>query len=270
MKYTLIDSGNQKKLEQVGPYHLIRPCSQALWPPQFGREEWEKAQGYFSRDQQNKWEGTLPATWETQWSELQFKIVPTDFGHIGLFPEHALLWQWASKKITKRPFRALNLFAYSGGASMALAKAGAEVCHVDASKAVVHWARENAKINHLEKAPIRWIIDDVMRFMKREIVRESFYDGILLDPPSFGRGPKGEVFKIEKDILNLLFLARDLLGAAPSFIAFSTHTPGMTPIAMGHLLEYVFGKKAETGEMFLPSKAGFSLPCGSFARISWE
>lgn len=270
MKYALIDSGNQRKLEQIGEHRIIRPCSQALWTPQLGKEEWAKVDAHFSREEENKWEGKLPSTWIAYWSELQFKIVPTDFGHIGLFPEHASIWEWAAKKINKRPCRVLNLFAYSGGATMALAKAGAEVCHIDSSKGMVHWARENARLNNLETAPIRWIIDDAIRFMKREKRRDSLYDGIILDPPSFGRGATGEVFKIEKDILTLLAHARDLLSRRPLFMAFSTHTPGMTPMVMGHLLEQTVGRKVESGEMILPSKGGFPLTCGSFARVAWE
>jgi 23S rRNA (cytosine1962-C5)-methyltransferase len=197
---------------------------------------------------------------------VKFKISPTDFGHVGVFPEHALLWKWMKGKIVEGS-HILNLFAYSGGASIAAAQAGAKVCHLDASKAVVSWARENVALNGLEKAPIRWIVDDVIKFLHREIRRGVKYDGIILDPPSFGRGSKGEVFKIERDLRVVLELCRKLLSEKPLFTILSSHTPGYTPLVMKHLIEQMTeGLKgtAESGEMVIPGP--LDLPSGTYAR----
>jgi 23S rRNA (cytosine1962-C5)-methyltransferase len=200
---------------------------------------------------------------------VRLKIAPTDFGHLGVFPEHAALWDWMGSRIQKGD-RVLNLFAYSGGATMKAASMGAEVCHLDASKGMVDWARENGKLNGLEKAPIRWIVDDALKFLKREEKRGSFYEGIVLDPPTFGRGGKGEVFKIEDEIIPLLELCRNVLSKRPKFLIFSCHTPGFTPIVLEHLLFQLFGRKVESGEMLLESPGAFSIPSGAFARISYD
>jgi 23S rRNA (cytosine1962-C5)-methyltransferase len=270
-KYSLIDSGDQQKLERFGEYVIARPCSQALWRPE-QREQWERADAHFSRDGGNSWniKSKLPKSWIAEVEGVRFKISPTDFGHLGVFPEHSLLWKKMKEAISKRKEpQVLNLFAYSGGATLAAAQAGAKVCHLDASKGMVAWARENAELNGLSSAPIRWIIDDVTKFLNREIKRGVRYDGIILDPPSFGRGSSGEVFKIEKDIHDLLHLCRKLLSDNPLFFIFTTHTPGMTPIVMGHLLSSkVTGLKGriETGEMILPSQNGVDIPSGSYAR----
>jgi 23S rRNA (cytosine1962-C5)-methyltransferase len=272
-KYFLVDSGDQQKLERFGSYLIARPCSQALWKPSLPKSEWDRADAHFSRDGGNSWnyKAKLPAEWISEVEGVRFKISPTDFGHLGVFPEHSLLWKSMKEAIRtrKEPPLVLNLFAYSGGASLAAASAGAKVCHLDASKGMVAWARENAKLNQLEGAPIRWIVDDVSKFLTREIKRGVRYDGIILDPPSFGRGAQGEVFKIERDIHDLLHLCRKLLSDKPLFLIFTTHTPGMTPMVMEHLLKQkMHGLKGniETGEMILPSETGLHIPCGSFAR----
>ncbi len=272
-KYFLVDSGDQQKLERFGSYLIARPCSQALWKPTLPKAEWDRADAHFSRDGGNSWnyKTKLPAHWISEVEGVRFKISPTDFGHLGVFPEHSLLWKAMKDAIRtrKEPPLILNLFAYSGGASLAAASAGAKVCHLDASRGMVAWARENAKLNQLESAPIRWIVDDVSKFLTREIKRGVRYDGIILDPPSFGRGAQGEVFKIERDIHDLLHLCRKLLSENPLFLIFTTHTPGMTPIVMEHLLKQKMqGLKGniETGEMILPSDKGLNIPCGSFAR----
>jgi 23S rRNA (cytosine1962-C5)-methyltransferase len=272
--YTLIDSGREYKLEQFGPYTISRPCSQAVWEPQLPKEVWDKAHAFFSREGENKWtqpKGRLPEVWKVQVSDITFKISPTEFGHLGIFPEQQEFWNWIQKTVSKGK-KVLNLFAYSGGATLAAAKAGADVCHLDASKGMVAWARENAALNHLEKAPIRWIIDDVSKFLAREIRRESRYDGIILDPPSFGRGSKGEIFKIEEEITQLLKSCRDLLTSKPLFILFSCHTPGFTPIAMEHLLKQALGGipgKIDAGEMILTGAPQvFPVPSGTYAR--WQ
>lgn len=271
-KYSLVDSGDQKKLEQFGDFLIARPCSQALWRPSLHRSRWDMADASFSRDRGNAWERRtkLPDSWICQVEGMRFKIAPTDFGHLGIFPEHALLWKPMQMAIASRAQpQVLNLFAYSGGATLAAALAGARVCHLDASKGMVTWARENAALNQLTLAPIRWIVDDVFRFLKRELKRGVRYDGIVLDPPSFGRGSQGEVFKIEKEIHDLLYLCRQLLSGDPLFLVFTTHTPGMTPIVMGHLLRQALrgmDGQIETGEMILSSEHGLDIPSGSFAR----
>jgi len=270
MKYQLIDSGNLQKLEQFGDYLLVRPCSQAIWKPVLPQSQWEMAAATFTREEGNKWIASrkIPKEWVTELSGLRFKIAPTDFGHLGLFPEHSTLWNWMVPRIAARKnCRFLNLFAYSGGASLAAAQAGASVCHLDASKGMVAWARENAALNKLEGASIRWIVDDVSKFLAREQKRGVRYDAILLDPPSFGRGNQGEIFKIERDLHAILSACKALLSDDPLFLILSTHTPGMTPVVMGHLLEQWLGKKGvvETGEMCIEGKT-LPLPCGSYAR----
>ncbi len=270
--YSLIDSGDQQKLERFGDYLLVRPCSQAFWKPALSRKEWEAADAFFSRDEGNvwTWRTRRPESWVVEVGGVQFKLLPTDFGHLGVFPEHSLFWPALKNEVQKRPgATVLNLFAYSGGATLALAQAGAKVCHLDASKGMVSWARENAALSGLSGAPIRWIVDDVLKFLKREIKRGSRYDGIILDPPSFGRGNQGEVFKIERDIHDLLKICAEVLTENPLFVLFTTHTPGMTPKAMEHLMKQMMpGRRGlvETGEMILPSQSGMDLPLGSFAK----
>lgn len=272
--YSLIDSGRGFKLEQFGPFVISRPCSQAVWEPQLSPDAWDKADAFFSREGQNKWsyrKGKLPDFWKIQVSDILFKISPTDFGHLGIFPEQKEFWNWIQKTVSKGK-KVLNLFAYSGGATLAAAKGGAEVCHLDASKGMVAWARENSVLNHLEGAPIRWIIDDVSKFLARELRRESRYDAIILDPPSFGRGSRGEIFKIEDEITQLLKSCRALLKDRPLFILFSCHTPGFSPLVMEQLMKQTLGDlpgKVDVGEMILEgSKGKFSVPSGTFAR--WQ
>lgn len=278
-QYLLIDSGNGRKLERFGPYLLARPCSQAVWMPQISEDEWSQADAIFSREQENKWiqKRVLPEAWEIEVAGLRFKLSSTDFGHLGIFPEQKTFWEWIQKTIrTHVKFgyqpRVLNLFAYSGGATLAAAKAGASVCHLDASKGMVSWARENAALNGLEKAPIRWIVEDVKKFLAREQKRGSLYDAIILDPPSFGRGAKGEIFKIEDAIVPLLNDCRSLLSDHPLFILFSCHTPGFTPLAMQHLMTQSMSGlegKIEVGEMVLSGKKStFDVPSGTYAK--WE
>lgn len=263
MTYRLLDSGNEKKFEQIGDYLLVRPCAQAVWTPSSG--DWKKADGVFSRDPENRWKFTkpLPAYWITDCGGIKFKICPTDFGHVGLFPEHAFLWQQIRRWLSPGA-SFLNLFAYTGGASLAAAQAGASVCHVDASKTVVAWARENAAFNQLEKAPIRWIVDDVIKFLRREERRKVSYDAILLDPPTFGRGAKGEVFKIEKDLREILRLCRLLLSNRPLFFILSCHTPGYSPLVLQNLLSEIFNEGTITSEE-MTIVGPKNLPCGAYA-----
>jgi 23S rRNA (cytosine1962-C5)-methyltransferase len=274
-KYSLVDSGYGHKLEQFGPYLVKRPAAQALWAPSLEKEKWGSSDLSFTRDGGSSWSSkkTLPKQWTLELEGILFKISPTDFGHLGVFPEHSTLWGDMTNLIQKqkKPPRILNLFAYSGGATLAAAKAGASVCHLDASKGMVAWARENAALNNLEKAPIRWIVDDVIKFLKREEKRGSLYDGIILDPPSFGRGSNGEVFKIETDLEEILSLCYNILTEKPIFVLFTSHTQGMSPLVMEHLLKQMMQKKKgkiSSGEMIIPSQQGLSLPCGSFGK--WE
>ncbi len=267
MTYELLDSGSGQKIEKFHDYTLIRPSPQAVWRPQKS-SLWQRADAFFSREKGNQWtyQTKLPKEWTASIGGVLLKISPTDFGHLGVFPEHADLWQWM-RSVIKPGHRILNLFAYSGGATLAAAQEGAHVCHLDASKGMVDWARENAKLNGLEKAPIRWIVDDVLKFLRREVKRESRYEGIILDPPTFGRGAKGEVFKIEEEVVTLLELCKEVLSSKPLFMIFSCHTPGLTPIALEHLLEQNLPKgNISSGEMLLHSPNAFSIPSGSFAR----
>lgn len=271
--YELLDSGLGRKLERFGPYIISRPSAQAVWQPFLSEEFWNKADAQFTREPDNRWirKKNLKDVWQVEIANILFKISPTDFGHLGIFPEQKPFWEWIQTFIQK-PIRVLNLFAYSGGSTLAAAKAGAQVCHLDASKGMVTWARENAALNKLENAPIRWIIDDVNKFIGREIRRGSRYEGIILDPPSFGRGSRGEVFKIEEEIIPLLKNCRELLSDQPQFVLFSCHTPGFTPIVMEHLLKQTMQGLTgdlDSGEMTLTGKNGIlPLPSGTYAR--WQ
>jgi 23S rRNA (cytosine1962-C5)-methyltransferase len=272
-KYELLDSGNFRKLERFGEFILSRPCSQAVWQPKLPLHEWKKADATFTRIDEKKWQasGELPSSWEVEVEGITFKLSPTDFGHLGIFPEQARFWKWlmAAIKNEQTPPSVLNLFAYSGGVTMACAKAKASVCHLDASKGMCSWARENANLNDLDNAPIRWITDDVQKFLARELRRQSSYDAIVLDPPTFGRGSQGEVFKLESHILPLLESCKKLLSKRPRFVLFSCHTPGFTPIVLHNLLTQTlegFKGTIDSVEMVLSPSCGFDIPSGSFAR----
>lgn len=276
--YFLLDSGNGRKLEKFGPFVLDRPCSQAVWKPRLQDADWKQAHAEFTRETDSKWlcREQLPENWTIETGGVSFKISTTDFGHLGIFPEQNRFWQWIQEKLPlytqKREVHVLNLFAYSGGSTLAAAKAGAHVCHLDASKGMVAWARENAELNDLQKAPIRWIVEDVTKFLTRELRRGKRYDAIILDPPTFGRGSKGEVFKIENDIIPLLEQCRELLTDDPIFLLFSCHTPGFTPLAMQNLIEQLMPKfkgEIDSGEMFIEGKKNvYPLPSGTYAR--WQ
>lgn len=280
--YQLVDSGSGRKLEQFGPVLISRPCAQAVWKPLLDPIEWEKADAIFTRENDNKWikKKELKDSWTVKVADMVFKISPTDFGHLGIFPEQIDFWLWLeevikkAKSIGRKEVHILNLFAYSGGATLAAAKAGAHVCHLDASKGMVAWARENCTLNMLEKAPIRWIIDDVSKFLGRELRRSKRYDGIIFDPPSFGRGAKGEVFKIEEDLPGIMDNCRALLSDDPLFVLFSCHTPGFSPLVMHHLLSQMLSGLSgsiDIGEMVLKGKQTvLPLPSGTYARWTHE
>lgn len=267
MPYALIDCGGERKIERFGDRVLIRPCPIALWPPRLPLSEWERlATARFTRT--GKWAGALPKEWVLEMHDgQQMLLKPTDFGHVGFFPEHALFWpRFATWCEGKDIPKILNLFAYSGGATLAFARMGVSVCHVDASKGMVAWARENAALNQMEDKPIRWIVDDVLQFLKREGKRGVRYDGIVLDPPSFGRGSKGQVFKVERDVHRLLALCADLLSEHPLFCLLTSHTPFLTPKALQALMASALGPgKIEAEEMVILSQEGNALPAGSYA-----
>lgn len=240
--YTLLDSGHFRKLEQVGPYLLDRPAPQAIWQPSLPPPQWAKADAVYHRSQSGggQWEykRTVPEQWHIQFSGLTLQIKLTDFGHLGLFAEQGENWQWMQHLIqqARRPVRVLNTFAYTGGASLAAAAAGAYVTHLDAAKGIVGWARENADLSQLADKPIRWIVDDVTKFVAREQRRGNTYDAIILDPPSFGRGPKGNIWKFEDDLPPLLATCQTILSDRPIFMLLSAHTPGFSPIGLENLL----------------------------------
>jgi 23S rRNA (cytosine1962-C5)-methyltransferase len=272
--YELLDSGGFQKLERFGPVVLARPCAQAVWRPSLPAGEWRKATATFHRDGGNQWQGRdrLPASWNIEVDGLKFHLSSTDFGHLGIFPEQRDQWRRivdvcaAFKKKHHRAPQVLNLFAYSGASTLAAAHAGAEVCHVDASKGMVEWARKNAALNALDSRPIRWIVDDVTKFLERELRRERRYDLIILDPPSYGRGSNKEVFKIENDLPPLLSLTGKLMSGTPLGVLLSCHTPELTPISLHHLLQQEFQRgNFEQGEMLLRGgEAVLPVPSGSY------
>lgn len=272
--YELVDSGEGRKLERFARVLLARPCSQALWRKSLPRSRWEAADASFDREDGNRWRGrtNLPESWTIETAGMKFRLGGTDFGHLGIFPEQRAQWEWIRRTVSRaRAERggivtALNLFAYSGGSTVAAAQGGAEVCHLDASRGMVDWARENAKLNSLGDAKIRWIVDDALKFMRREARRGRRYDAVILDPPTFGRGAGGEIYKIERDLPETLDLAQALLSDKPLFMLFSSHSPGVTPAVAGNLMASRFPSAAvETGEMLLEGK-GMACPSGVFAR----
>ena len=276
--YALLDSGFGRKLERFGEVVLSRPCAQAIWKPSLPEADWLQADAVFDREEGNRWEGRsrLPESWIVEESGIRFHLAPTDFGHLGIFPEQRAQWQWIAETVRAAnrrrgsPCAVLNLFAYSGGSTMAAAIAGASVCHLDASRGMVQWASENAALNHV--STVRWIVDDAHKFLVREAKRGRRYDGIILDPPTFGRGEGGEMYKIERDLPETLALCRALLGDAPLFVLFSAHTPGLSPQVGGNVLAQAMdglGGGIETGEMLLTGAPEvLPLPSGTFARWS--
>ncbi len=279
--YELIASGGGKKVERYGKYILVRPDPGAIWSRSGGDEIWKNFDAEFIRKgEKGEWrpargndiKKVLPESWEINFGDLIFQIKPTSFKHTGLFPEQEPNWTWMTELIKKsdRPIKVLNLFAYTGGATLACAKAGAEVIHLDASKKAIEWARENAKISGLEEKPVRWILDDASIFLKREIKRGNKYDAIIMDPPSFGHGPSGQLWKIEEDFLKLMELCRDVLSPAPLFFLINGYASGYSPIAYGNNLEFLtqkFGGQVEAGELVIEeSNSKRLMPAGIFAR----
>ena len=276
--YHLLDTGHGAKLEQVGPYRLVRPAPQALWRPTHPPQVWETAVACYRRQSSGAGAWTckqqlLPA-WTVTYCDLTLKVKLTDFGHVGFFAEHGAHWQWVYQRIyaAPRPIRLLNAFAYTGGMSLAAAMAGATVVHLDAAEGIVAWARDNAQLCGLADAPIRWVVEDVSKFLRREVRRGHKYDAIVLDPPSFGRGSKGEVWKLERDLPALLDLCRQVLSHEPLFVLLSAHTPGVTPCVLEHLLADMLGHgggRLMSMEMVIPYRDGTRvLPSGALARWS--
>ncbi len=273
--YELLDCSGGERLERWGKVILIRPDPQVIWNTPKSHPLWAKADAKYIRSSQGggHWEyhRELPESWKISYKDLTFKISPTGFKHTGLFPEQAVNWDMMREKIAGagRNIRVLNLFAYTGGASLAAAAEGASVCHVDAAKGMVHWARENAGLSGLAERPVRWIVDDCAKFVEREIRRGSLYDAVILDPPSYGRGPGGEVWKLEDQIYGLIELCSGVLTENPLFILLNSYTAGLSASTMAYVLGAnmkKFGGRVSAEEIGLPVSASkMVLPCGSSA-----
>ena len=276
--FEVLDCSDGEKLERWGKYTLVRPDPQAIWSTRRTHPGWRSPDARYARSSQGggSWDkNRLPENWQIGYKNLKFNIKPMNFKHTGLFPEQAANWDYAMDKIkhAERPIRVLNLFAYTGGATVACAAAGASVCHVDAARGMVSWARENARASGLEDRPIRWIIDDCAKFVEREIRRGKTYDAIIMDPPSYGRGPSGEVWKLETNLFPFVELCAGVLSDNPLFVIINLYTTGLSPSTLTYISEAVFtsrfGGSSVSDELGLPvSASGLALPCGSACR--WE
>ena len=276
--YEVIDTSKGEKLERWGKYILLRPDPQVLWDTPKKNPAWKHLNAHYHRSKKGggEWEFfDLPEQWSIHYRDLTFHLKPFSFKHTGLFPEQAANWDWFSDLIknANRPVKVLNLFAYTGGATCAAAKAGASVTHVDASKGMVTWAKENAQASGLADAPIRWIVDDCVKFVEREIRRGNHYDAIIMDPPSYGRGPKGEIWKIEEKIHPFIALCEKLLSDDPLFFLVNSYTTGLAPAVLTYLISTVVitkhGGTVTSDEIGLPvSSNGLILPCGAAGR--WQ
>lgn len=274
--YEVIDTSNGEKLERWGKYILVRPDPQVIWNTERRLKEWNKPNGHYHRSSKGggEWEfHQLPEEWDISYRDTTFHLKPFSFKHTGLFPEQAANWDWFSKLIREagRPIRVLNLFAYTGGATVSAAKAGASVAHVDASKGMVSWAKENAAGSGLSDAPIRYLVDDCTKFVEREIRRGNKYDAIIMDPPSYGRGPKGEIWKIEESVFPFIQLTSQLLSDQPLFFLINSYTTGLQPAVLSYMLHTVLDPihkgKVEADEVGLPvSSNHLVLPCGASGR----
>lgn len=281
--YEVIDCSKGEKLERWGDYLLVRPDPQVIWDTPKKEKGWRKMNGHYHRSSKGggEWEFfQLPKEWTIQYSlpinkKLTFHLKPFSFKHTGLFPEQAANWNWFSQLIADavskgRPVKVLNLFAYTGGATLAAAAAGASVTHVDASKGMVTWAKENAISSGLKDAPIRWLVDDCVKFVEREIRRGNHYDAIIMDPPSYGRGPKGEIWKIEESVYPLIQLCSQILTDNPLFFLINSYTTGLQPAVLSYMISTVLGTANGTvtaSEIGLPiSSNGLVLPCGASGR----
>ena len=277
-EYEVLDTSAGEKLERWGYYLLVRPAPQYICNPPKNTPGWKQKNGHYHRSPKGggEWEFFhLPDEWDIHYKGLTFHLKPFSFKHTGLFPEQAVNWDWFSGLIRSagRPVKVLNLFAYTGGATLACARAGAQVTHVDASKGMVSWAKENAVSSGLGNAPIRWLVDDCVKFVEREIRRGNTYDAIIMDPPSYGRGPKGETWKIEESIFPLIELTAKILSKNAIFYLINSYTTGLQPAVLSYMIHTVivrrFGGSASAGEIGLPvTDSGLILPCGASAR--WQ
>lgn len=274
--YEIIDTSSGEKLERWGDYILIRPDPQAIWKTEKRHKGWNNPNAHYHRSKKGggEWEFfDLPKQWSISYGELKFWLKPFNFKHTGLFPEQAVNWDFMRRKIktAKRDIKVLNLFAYTGGATVACAKAGASVTHVDASKGMVTWAKENASLSGLASAPIRYLVDDCVKFVEREIRRGKHYDGIIMDPPSYGRGPGGEVWKIEDKIHELVKLCSLVMSDEPLFFIINSYTTGLQPAVLSYIINTEitpkYGGKTEADEIGIPvSSNNLLFPCGATAR----
>lgn len=277
IQYQLIDAANGKKLERWGEFLLDRPDPQVIWNQKSDENIWKKADAVYHRSKSGggEWEyrKALKSSWQIEYKDLKFNVKPMGFKHTGLFPEQAVNWDFMSDAIKncKREISVLNLFAYTGGATIACASAGARVVHVDAAKGMVQWAKENAAVNGLTNAPIRYIVDDCVKFVEREIRRGNKYDAIIMDPPSYGRGPKGEIWKFEDELCNLVNKCKQILSDNPLFFIINSYTTGISHTIVGNVVSMTlckaFGGKVTTDEIGIPIKSsGMVLPCGAATR----
>jgi 23S rRNA (cytosine1962-C5)-methyltransferase len=274
--YEVIDTSGGEKLERWGDYLLVRPDPQVIWDTPKKHKGWENRNGHYHRSSKGggEWEFfDLPEEWSIHYRDLTFHLKPFSFKHTGLFPEQAVNWDWCAQKIQSagRPVKILNLFAYTGGATISAAKAGAAVTHVDASKGMVNWAKENAVASGLKDAPIRWLVDDCVKFVEREIRRGNHYDGIIMDPPSYGRGPKGEILKMEESIYPFIRLTAQLLSEDSIFFLINSYTTGLQPAVLSYMIHSAIASRfqghVEAEEIGLPvSSNGLVLPCGASGR----
>ncbi len=273
--YELLDTSSGDRLERWGRYLLVRPDPQAIWQTPRNRPQWKQANAVYHRSGSGggHWEiRSLPESWKIDYKDLTFQIKPMNFKHTGIFPEQAVNWDFMREKIenANRPIKVLNLFAYTGGATMACAKAGASVVHVDASKGMVQWAKENAALCGVADRPIRYLVDDCMKFVEREIRRGNTYDGIVMDPPSYGRGPGGEVWQLEEKLYPFITRVMQLLSPNPLFFILNSYSTGLSASVMEYLLRATFPKNVkgtfESGEIGLKTTDGMFFPSGSAAR----
>jgi 23S rRNA (cytosine1962-C5)-methyltransferase len=281
MFYKLFDSGNQELLESFGPYTVVRPEPHALWPKSLAPEDWKKALAIYHRSEAGggRWEyrGNMPKQWEVTWNKLRFIVKPTGFKHMGIFPEQQPVWEYVTQKITEYKTKnpgsqphILNLFGYTGAATVAAAAAGAKVTHLDSSKEVVTWARENADANNLQTAPIRWIVDDAMTYVRRELKRGMRYEGIIIDAPKYGRGAKGEVWKIEENLPYLLDLTKQLLSSNPAFVVLISYAAGLAPAHLAIMLHSQFPDAEGDGQdLCLHQENGYEIPLASMAAVNF-
>ena len=277
--YEILDMANGEKLERWGNITLIRPDPQIIWKEKTFPEKWKKADARYVRSSSGggnwSYKNKLPKSWKITYNELTFNVKPMGFKHTGLFPEQAVNWDWMMNKIqnSKREIKVLNLFAYTGGATVACLKAGASVCHVDSSKGMCEWAKENVTSSGLRERPVRFLIDDVVKFVNREIRRGNKYDGIIMDPPSYGRGANGEVWKFEENIATLIELCMNVLSEKPLFFLINSYTTGISIQLLENLIRLYMPKKEKWnfshGEIGLPmTNSKLILPCGIYGR--WE